>query len=55
MLSMYNKQLLYQTRKKAFENQWKFVWFSNNHIKCRKQEGSKIITIYEEKDIQKLN
>lgn len=54
MLTPFNKNLLYQTRQRAVAKQWKYVWFRYGHVNCRKVDGSKVIPIFEEKDLNKI-
>lgn len=55
MLTPYYKKLLYQTRMKANEKQWKYVWVSYGQIRCRKEDGSKVLFIHGEMDLNKLD
>lgn len=54
MLTSFNRKLLYQARLIAGERQWKYVWFSYGQLKCRKADGSKVFTLNEEKDLDKM-
>lgn len=54
MLSPYYSKLLYLCRQKVFACKWKYVWFSDNCVKCRKEDNSGVVSIFSEKDLYKI-
>lgn len=53
-ISKHTKKILWETRNKAKENGWKFVWTNEGRVLARKEEGSKIIEVVNENDIKRL-
>lgn len=54
-LTKTNFQLLSATKKFAFDNHYKYVWFQNNNVCLRKAENSKIIRVTCFEDLPKIN
>lgn len=48
------KDLFFKTRNAVKEVGYKFIWFKNNKIFVRKNEGSKVIIIVDELSISKI-
>lgn len=53
-LTKQNKTLLYNTRKFAKENNFKFVWVSNTRILLRQEENTRIYQIRTEQDLTRF-
>lgn len=54
MLTPYYRNLLFATKQRVIEKKWKFCWFGQNQVKCRKTEGSRVISILKESDLEKI-
>lgn len=51
-LTAHNRRLLWQSKIKAKENNWKFVWFRNGHLFAKQNENSSAILILNASDIE---
>lgn len=54
MLTNLNRQLLWQAKKKAREEGWKFVWENTGKIFARKEERAEVLLIQSTADISKI-
>lgn len=54
MLTAHNKRLMWEARKKARELGWKYVWFSYGMLRARKTEGSGVVFIRSNSDLNKI-
>lgn len=54
-LSPDSKKLLNKTRTMAKEKEYKYVWVKHGKIHVRRQEGSVVLVISKEKDLNRLN
>lgn len=54
-LTQLNRYLLWKTKNKAKELQWKFVWVKDGRIMAKKEETTRIFYIRNEPDIENLN
>ena len=53
-LTQQRKKLLWATRQRANENQFKYVWTNNGNIFVRKNDDAALISIMNETDLYKL-
>ncbi|KAG8239131.1 hypothetical protein J437_LFUL016138 [Ladona fulva] len=53
-LTQYNKNLLWNTKERAIECNYKYVWFKTDRVLVRKDENSRVISISSERDIRKI-
>lgn len=54
VLSAYNKDLLWKTKKRAQELNYQYTWFKNGKVFTRKSTESKVINIKHERDLLPL-
>ena len=55
MLTDNTKSLLWETRNRAKEKNWKYVWTKENRILARKGEGSRILWIMNKASVNQMN
>lgn len=53
-LSQNLMKLMYSTRQKAVAANYKYVWYAGGAVRCRKRDGSNVLFIDSEKDLEKI-
>lgn len=54
-LTSETKKLLWETKNKALNAKWKYVWIKNQKILARKEDNSPVVAISFETDLEKIN